>query len=495
MSKSHFIHGRWTKGDGPEFVSTDPATGEVNWEGHAATANNVDGAVSAAREAFDDWAALAVSERAKFLHAFGEKIKEHHADFTQIICRETGKPRWEAATETDAMINKIAASVEAHGERRQPNTRQISGTTAQTRFKPHGVVAVFGPFNFPAHLPNGHIMPALLARNTIVFKPSEMAPLVAQRTVELWDDSGLPSGVLNLVQGAKETGQALASHADIDGVFFTGSFEAGRAINKALADQPGKIVALEMGGNNPLIVHKIHDFEAAAYWTIQSAYITAGQRCSCARRLIVVDDRDGMIFIEHLASMIQRIIVGRCTDSPEPFMGPVISDAAATKLVEAQETLLDQGGRAIIEMEWIGPRPAMLRPGLIDVTAIDKRADEEHFGPLLQLIRVKDLDEAIAEANRTRFGLTAGLFSDDRTLWETFYKRIRAGVVNWNRPMTGASGQLPFGGVGCSGNNRPSAYFAADYCSYPVATMEMETLKMPEKPTPGLAPSPGHDVV
>jgi succinylglutamic semialdehyde dehydrogenase len=244
-----------------------------------------------------------------------------------------------------------------------------------------------------------------------------------------------------------------------------------------------------MGGNNPLIVHKIHDFDAAAYWTIQSVYITSGQRCSCARRLIVVDDRDGMIFIEHLASMIQRIIVGRYTDTPEPFMGPVISDASATKLLEARDKLLDQGGRSIIEMESIGARAAMLRPGLIDVTAVEKRADEEHFGPLLQLIRVKDLDEAIAEANRTRFGLTAGLFSDDRAPWETFYKKIRAGVVNWNRPMTGASGQLPFGGVGCSGNNRPSAYFAADYCSYPVASMEMETLKMPEKPTPGLVRS------
>jgi succinylglutamic semialdehyde dehydrogenase len=193
-----------------------------------------------------------------------------------------------------------------------------------------------------------------------------------------------------------------------------------------------------------------------------------------------------MIFIEHLASMIDRIIVGKYTDTPEPFMGPVISHAAATKLLHAQEKLRDRGGRAIIEMESIGPRSAMLRPGLIDVTAVQNRADEEHFGPLLQLIRVKNFNEAIAEANRTRFGLTAGLFSDDRALWDTFFKKIRAGVVNWNRPMTGASGQLPFGGVGCSGNNRPSAYFAADYCSYPVASMEMETLKLPEKPTPGL---------
>jgi succinylglutamic semialdehyde dehydrogenase len=486
MSKGHFIHGRWLRGDGPEFAWTDPATGQTTWQGHAATANEVDRAVAAARAAFEDWAALDFSQRAKFLHAFGEQIKSHHAEFTQIICRETGKPRWEAATETDAMINKIGATIEEHGERRRPVTRQISDTTAQTRFKPHGVVAIFGPFNFPAHLPNGHIMPALLAGNTIVFKPSEMAPLVAQRTVELWQEAGLPSGVLNLVQGARETGQTLASHPGIDGVFFTGSFEAGRAINRTLADHPGKIVALEMGGNNPLVVHTVHDFDAAAYWTIQSAYITAGQRCSCARRLIVVDDRDSMIVVEHLASMIDRIIVGRYTDAPEPFMGPVISDAAAAKLLAAQDELLKQGGRAVVAMKSIGPRLAMLRPGLIDVTEVSDRADEEHFGPLLQLIRVKDFDQAIREANHTRFGLTAGLFSDERELWETFYRKVRAGVVNWNRAMTGASGQLPFGGVGCSGNNRPSAYFAADYCSYPVASMEMETLALPQQPTPGI---------
>jgi succinylglutamic semialdehyde dehydrogenase len=293
--------------------------------------------------------------------------------------------------------------------------------------------------------------------------------------------------VFNLVQGARATGEALVTHRGINGLLFTGSFETGRAINRALADQPGKIVALEMGGNNPLVVHKVIDLDAAAYWTIQSAFITAGQRCSCARRLIVADDNEGMIFVERLASMIQRIVVGRYSDVPEPFMGPVISDAAARNLLEAQDALLARGGKSIEMMKPLGPREAMLRPGLIDVTEVSDRGDEELFGPLLQLIRVSDFEQAIVEANRTRFGLTAGLLSDDRALWETFYARAHAGVVNWNRPLTGASGQLPFGGIGCSGNHRPSAFFAADYCSYPVASMEIDRLVMPEKPTPGIS--------
>ncbi|HEY1628344.1 MAG TPA: succinylglutamate-semialdehyde dehydrogenase [Tepidisphaeraceae bacterium] len=465
-----------------EFQSIDPASGEIVWRGSAATPAEIDRAVSDARGAFDSWATLLVEDRAKYLRAFAEQLGKRHEEFTEAICRETGKPRWEAATETDSMIGKIAATIEAHNQRRTPTTRQISGTTAATRYKPHGVIAVLGPFNFPAHLPNGHIMPALLAGNTIVFKPSELTPLVAEKTVQLWQAAGLPSGVLNLVQGGRDVGETLVNHPGIDGVFFTGSFEAGRAINRALAEKPGKILALEMGGNNPLIVHDVNDLDAAAYWTIQSAYITAGQRCSCARRLIVSGEK----FVDRLAEMIQKIIVGRYTDSPQPFMGPVISDAAAKKLLAAQDDLQQRGGRGVIEMKSLGPRAAMLWPGLIDVTEIKNRADEEIFGPLLQLIRVNNFDDAIHEANRTRFGLSAGLFSDDHFAWEKFSRLSRAGVVNWNRPLTGASGLLPFGGVGCSGNNRPSAYFAADYCSYPIASMEIPSLVLPERLTPGI---------
>lgn len=487
MSKGQFIQGRWSKGSGPALISTDPATGAPNWEGQSAVKDDVDRTVTAAQDAFERWSQLSVEDRARFLHGFGEQLRKHQSEFSEIISRETGKPRWEAASETEAMINKIAVTIEAQGQRREPRIKHIAGATAATHYKPFGAVAVLGPFNFPGHLPNGHIMPALLAGNTVVFKPSEQAPLVAERTVELWHDAGLPSGVLNLVQGGRETGQLLVSHPQIAGVYFTGSFEAGRAINRLLADHPGKIVALEMGGNNPLVVHKAHDLDAASYWTIQSAFITSGQRCSCARRLVVVDDRDGMIFVEHLASMISRIKVGRYTDVPEPFMGPVISDFAAARLLAAQDDLLNRGAKSLVGMDQVSERKAMLSPGLIDVTDVADRADDEHFGPLLQLIRVKDFEQAIVECNRTRFGLTAGLLSDDKQLWQTFHQRVRAGVVNWNRPLTGASGQLPFGGIGCSGNNRPSAYFAADYCSYPVASMESETLKMPDAHTPGLS--------
>jgi succinylglutamic semialdehyde dehydrogenase len=486
MSKGHYIHGRWDQGNGEGFTSTDPATGERIWEGPAARGEEIDRAVLAAHDAFAAWSGLSLADRIAFLHRFGERVRQHKPGFSEWISREIGKPRWEADAEVDAVAGKVDQSIGAYSERRKSVRSEAAEVTSVTRYKPHGVVAVFGPFNFPAHLPNGHIVPALLAGNTVVLKPSEAAPRVAEFMVDLWSETGLPPGVLNLVQGGRETGKALASHPAIDGVFFTGSFAAGSAINQMLAAEPGKIVALEMGGNSPLVVHRVADLTAAAYMIIQSAYATAGQRCTCARRLIVPDGPQAEPLLDRLVAMTQTIRVGRYTDEPQPFSGPVISDTAAAKVLAAQDELRRRGGRIRVELKSVGPRAAMLSPGLIDTTDVPDRGDTEVFGPLLQIIRVGGFDDAVREANHTRYGLAAGLLSDDRTLWETFFRRIRAGVVNWNRPTTGAGGGLPFGGIGRSGNHRPSGYFAADYCSYPVASMESNSLSLPGTLTPGI---------
>ncbi|HSZ54869.1 MAG TPA: succinylglutamate-semialdehyde dehydrogenase [Tepidisphaeraceae bacterium] len=489
-AQSHFIDGKWIQGAGSAFRSIDPATGQVVWEGAAAMAEEVDHAVGAARRASESWADTSLQQRIFILESFARQLKENRSKLAEAISHETGKPTWEALGEVDSMIGKVPVSIEALSDRRRPMERESAGGIAATRFKPHGVVAVFGPFNFPGHLPNGHIVPALLAGNTVVFKPSEAAPLVTQTTVELWEAAGLPSGVLNLVQGARETGAALAKHAGIDGLFFTGSAAVGKSLSRAFAEHPEKILALEMGGNNPMIVHEAADLDAAAYLTIQSAYITAGQRCTCARRLIVPEGAPGDAFIERLVEMTRGIRVGRYTDDPEPFMGPVISVAAADRLFSAQEELRSRGGQPILEMKRLPQSPAMASPGLIDVTAIPSRSDEEIFGPLLQLIRVPDFAAAIDEANRTSYGLAAGLLSDNKDLYEQFFRKIRAGVVNWNRQTTGASGALPFGGVGQSGNHRPSGYYAADYCSYPVASLEIPKLALTAQLTPGILRSP-----
>jgi len=484
--KSHFINGKWLQGTGGDFSSFDPANGEPIWRGRSATPGEVDEAVGAAAVAFEAWSDKTLDERIKYLQAFRETLNAHKAQMAEVICLDTGKPRWEALTEVAAMIGKVDISIQAYHDRRRVVLENFDGGRAATRFKPHGVVAVFGPFNLPGHLPNGHIVPALLAGNTVVFKPSEQAPVVALKTLELWEAAGLPKGTLNMVQGGRETGGALAEHPGLDGLFFTGSAGTGQALHKAFAGRPDKILALEMGGNNPLVVHDISDLTAAAYLTVESAFITAGQRCTCARRLIVPDGNQGDNFIQRLTAVMAKIKVGSFKESPEPFMGPVISENAAESLAAAQDVLSGNGAKILVRMARLDRRGWFLSPGLIDVTEATNRKDNELFGPLLQLIRVKDFDEAIREANNTSYGLAAGLLSDNEGLYDRFFCRVAAGVINWNRQTIGASGRMPFGGVGESGNHRPSGYYAADYCSYPIASIEIDRLKMPSNLPPGI---------
>ncbi|MGD0464575.1 MAG: succinylglutamate-semialdehyde dehydrogenase [Tepidisphaeraceae bacterium] len=448
--------------------------------------SEISGVIAAARVAFARWSIAPLEDRIHFLRALERRYRASQEEIATTISSETGKPLWESRLEVDSMAGKIPISIDAYAERCGEQSRPLADAVGFRRFRPHGVLAVLGPFNMPGHLPNGHIVPALLAGNTIVFKPSEQTPRVGEAIAESFLAANFPQGVFNLIQGGKETGAILARHGGVNGVLFTGSTAGGIALRRATADDPGKILALEMGGNNPLIVHQTQDLAAAAYLIIQSAYITAGQRCSCARRLIVIRGPESDALIQQLLAMIQRIRIGLPTDDPQPFMGPVISAQAGQNLLAAQANLLSGGGVALAEMKPSPRSPALLTPGLIDVTRIPDRPDAEFFGPLLQLIRVDDFDSAIREANNTAYGLSAGLISENAELYERFLRDIRAGVLAWNKPLTGASSQLPFGGIGQSGNHRPGGYFAADYASYSVASLESPRVQLPAQLPPGI---------
>jgi succinylglutamic semialdehyde dehydrogenase len=466
-----FIGGRWLKGSGAEFSSISPADESRIWKGNEAGPADVEAAVAAAREAFPAWRRMTVEDRIALVRMFAKLLEARRADMAAIISRSTGKPLWDAATEAAAMIGKAELSVKAYVERTPTREASAGLFTARISHHPHGVMAVLGPFNFPGHLPNGHIMPALIAGNTVIFKPSEQTPDVAEFTVRLWEEAGVPAGVINLLQGARAPAEALVAHDGVDGVLFTGSVPAGRAIHKALAGRPEKIVALELGGNNPLVVWDAQDLDAAARLIVKSAYITAGQRCTCARRLIVRTGAQGDVAIAALTHLIDHIVVGQPDAVSQPFIGPLISAKAADAVIATQAEWLRAGGVALRETRRLPLGPAFLSPGLVDVTAINSRKDEEVFGPILQVIRVPDFDAAIEEANNTRFGLAAGLISDDADLFMEFESEVRAGVLNWNRQTTGASGAAPFGGVGQSGNHRPAGYYAADYSAWPMASL------------------------
>lgn len=453
------------------LVSTDPATGEEVWSGEIGDASVE---VAAARSAWPAWAAHSVAYRIEAVRRFANVVRKREQEFAELISKETGKPLWEARTEVAAVVNKVEISIDAYAERTpQRKLEAALGNRVAVRHKPHGVLAVLGPYNFPAHLPNGHIVPALIAGNAVVFKPSEKTPAVGAMLVDCFREAGVPDGAVRLLIGGPDQGRALAAEPGIDGLLFTGSARAGMSLHRQFSETPHKILALELGGNNPIVVWHAKDIEAAATIVVQSAFLSAGQRCTAARRLIVEEGHEEAL-IDAVARLIDRLILDHPFADPQPFMGPLIDNAAADHVQEQWLGLMMKGGKPLRRLDRPFPELSYLTPALIDVTEVKDRPDEEVFGPVLQIIRVSDFDAAIDEANSTRFGLAASLIGGSPDLYDKFWANVRAGVINWNRPTNGAPSNAPFGGVGLSGNHRPSAFYAADYCAYPVTSSEAD---------------------
>lgn len=481
----HYLAGQWIQGEGNKFTSINPADGSIIWQGKQATQAEIEAASAAAHKALANWSSLDFFSRSRYLQNFATIVKAKSQELTQLIALETGKPLWEALTEVNSVIAKVNLSIQASEERTAEKETTAVDAKAWLRYKPHGVIAVLGAFNFPAHLSNGHIVPALLSGNTILYKPSELTPAVAQFIMNCWHESGIPHGVINCIQGDGNVAKALLT-TDIQGVYFTGSYHTGKQIHQYFSERPEVILALEMGGNNPLIIDEVADINAAVYSSLLSSMLTAGQRCTCARRIIIPDNSFGEQFLLRFIEACRNLTIGKFTDKPEPFMGPVISHQHAISHLNAQQTLKDMGGKALLSMTLLAENTGFLSPGIIDMTKAIRHPDEEIFAPLVQIYRYHDFAEALRLANQTRYGLAAGLISDHNDHYQQFYQTIRAGLINWNRPTTGAAGNLPFGGVGLSGNHRPSAYFATDYCSYPIASLEQAHLTLPKQLLPGI---------
>ncbi len=478
-----FINSEWVAGAGTEFSSTNPATNATLWRGQCATTENVNTAVQASRTAFKNWSKTNLADRLAYIHNFKVQLEHHKNDIAQLIHEETGKPFWETTTEVNAMINKVDISIAAYHERTGHTVNIHNKTTTELQHRPHGVTAVFGPFNFPGHLPNGHILPALIAGNTVIFKPSEHTPKTGEAILALWSKTKIPKGVIQLIQGEKHTSIALSNHTGIDGLFFTGSSATGAILQKQSAQQFGKIFALELGGHNPLIIDEINNIPAAVYNAIQSCFISTGQRCTCARKLILIQNQGTEQFLNQFIKAATDLKL--TLESNDGFMGPVINIQQATTLLEKQKYLQQLGAKTLLEMHQPNKALAYITPGILDVTGIHV-PDEEDFGPLVKVYHCTSLEEAIQEANNSEYGLSAGLLSDSEEHWHQFQMEIRAGIVNWNKPTTGASGTAPFGGRGKSGNYRPGAYYAADYCAYPMASVSEKTVTLPETLLPGI---------
>jgi succinylglutamic semialdehyde dehydrogenase len=469
-----------------EIQSFNPATGEVIWIGEKSSEAKIAEVVKQAIDKQTMWNDIGLEKRKEIIQKFAQVVSDNSDDAAKIISEENGKPFWEAKGEVKSLTNKVKAAFEAYDERAKSKTKIVSGKLSVTKFRPHGVMAVLGPFNFPMSMSNSHIMPSLLAGNTVIFKPSERVPKSAEYYVDMWKKAGLPTGVLQIIHGDGKVGESLISQPGINGVLFIGSRFSGVEIKKKLAQSADKICALEMGGNNPLVLWDYEDVRAAIHIAIQSGYISSGQRCSSARRLIL-NRAKADEFIPLLISAIQNITVGHPFDTnPEPFMGPLIDNKAVECFLSDYNNLLSKGAKVLVpckKLHKLGEN--FVSPALLDVSGV-KTEDKEIFGPLLQLLIVDNLEQAIFEANSTQYGLTSGIVTCNKDNYENFYKLTKAGIINWNQPLTGATTAAPFGGVKASGNYRPAGYLSVDYCSYACASLESDSPIVPEKLPAGL---------
>lgn len=481
----NLIGGVWSGIAGDQIVSHNPAhPSRVVWSGDSRV-GDVPRAVGAARDALPEWSRWPMERRATALRRFGEIAKARKDELADLICEETGKAMWESSAEAGLIAGKVDITLETgpRSGRHRVETFEFElggAKSARCHFRPHGVMAVVGPYNFPAHLPNGHIVPALLTGNTIVFKPSDKAPAVGQMLAEMFDEAlteaGAPPGVVNLVQGGADVASALVNHDGTDGVLFTGSWPVGRKILESNLDRPGRIVALEMGGNNPAVVMPDADLYQAVVEVVRCAFNTTGQRCTSTRRLIVHESVADRV-IPAVVKAASSLVIGDPRSDQPVFMGPIISEQARDAVFAAQRRFATTGGRVILESTpvpgldgwYLTPSIVMVDRFALDVD--DCGCDEEVFGPMLRIATVRSLDEAIKQANATRYGLSASIFTADTAAQESFLTEARAGCVNINCGTAGASSKLPFGGLGFSGNHRPAGAFSLDYCAYPVATM------------------------
>ncbi|MCA9645579.1 MAG: aldehyde dehydrogenase family protein [Polyangiaceae bacterium] len=483
QARGNFINGAFAPPPSPEgeVVSLDPyldqEVGRVHW-----STLGVAAATDAARAAQAAWQARPLTERIAAVRAIAPVLEKHKERLAQTISREMGKPVWEARTEVAAAIGKVEISATA-GLELVAEHKLADGSSYA--FKPHGVLAVLGPFNFPLHLMHGHVMPALLLGNTVVLKPSEHAPFTGQIYAEILAEAGLPPGVFNLVQGAVEVGAALAAHPEVNGVLFTGSYRAGLAIQKATLEQPGKLLALEMGGKNPAVLLGDAPLDKALYDIAWGAYVTSGQRCSGTALCLVERSLLGTVR-ERLSKMLGGIRIGNPRE--EVFMGPLAFAAARQSFEDALNDARSSGARLVAK----SPCPdgsALAAASLHEVDHFDVAnayLREELFGPDLTLVPVDDLEHAVSVANSLPYGLATSVFTADADRFEWARARLEYGCINHNAPTCGASSKLPFGGVKQSGNHRPAALWSSLYCAYPVATLRGGATLDPTKRSPGL---------
>ncbi|MFT3895208.1 MAG: aldehyde dehydrogenase family protein [Anaerolineales bacterium] len=462
MEFRNYINGKWVNGQ-KTFQTINPATEEVVADIAEAETSDVDAAVNAATEAFKTWRLVPAPLRGEMLFKIGDIIKQKKEELAQLLTRDMGKVIAEARGDVQEAID-MAYFMGGEG-------RRLLGYTAPVEMPnkfgmavrdPAGVVGLITPWNFPIAVPSWKIFPALVAGNTIIWKPSPETPAISAAFVKVFEEAGIPAGVFNLLMApGADVAKALVNHPNVRVLSFTGSTTTGRAIAEA-AGKLNKKLSLEMGGKNAILVMDDANIELVTDATLWAAFGTTGQRCTAASRLIVQKGIASKVK-ESLVERTKNLKLGDGLD-PKVEVGPVINKASLERIHNYVQLGQKEGARALVgaSVADVNGKGFFYSPTLFDgVQAGSTLEAEEIFGPVLSIIEVDSLEEAIEVNNRSQYGLSTSIFTQDVNRAFTAMRDIATGLVYINHGTTGAEIQFPFGGVRGTGNGHREAGQAA----------------------------------
>jgi len=466
MNKQNYIDGQWVAGSGQTADVNPSNTADVIGEYAQADRAQTEAAIAAARRAFAKWASTTVQARADILDQIGNEILARKEELGTLLSREEGKTRPEGIGEAAraGYIFKFFAgeAIRSHGEL-VPSVRP--GIDIEITRESVGVVGMITPWNFPIAIPAWKIAPALAYGNCVVFKPADLVPGCAWALAEIIARTALPPGAFNLVMGrGSVVGDAIVRSPDVDAISFTGSVPTGRGIAK-LAIETMKKIQLEMGGKNPQVILDDADLDIAVNASLQSAFFSTGQRCTAASRLIVTDG----IHDRFVDALTKRMATLKIDDALKPGtdIGPVVDQSQLDQDLAYVQIARDEGGKLVAGGERLSrdTQGFYLAPALITETTSAMRINrEEVFGPVASVIRVKDYDEALAIANDTSFGLTAGIATRSLKHAAHFKRNAQVGMVMVNLPTAGVDYHVPFGGrKGSSYGPREQGAYAKEF--------------------------------
>ncbi|HEX8748923.1 MAG TPA: aldehyde dehydrogenase family protein [Pyrinomonadaceae bacterium] len=466
----NFINGEWAESSSSKTAqninpaNTDDLLGTIR----QATREEARSAVEAAHEAFRTWRSTPAPQRGRIIARAARLLEEHKEELAQLLTREEGKTISESRGELQRSINVTEFCA---GESRRMNGETIQSELpsnfAYTIKQPLGVVAVVTPWNFPVAIPVWKIAPALVAGNTVVFKPASLTPATAIRIVEIFEEAGLPRGVLNLIIGSgSEAGDEIINHPAVKAVSFTGSNQIGIRLYEEVSRRGAK-VQCEMGGKNPVVVLEDADMDLAVESTVQGGFGSTGQRCTATSRAIVINEVADR-FVERLVERANSLRIGAGSD-PQTDIGPSVDENQFKTVLSYIDIGREDGAQLMCGGERATgnglDKGYFVQPTVFDHVTPDMRiAREEIFGPVLSVLRVRDFDEALRVANDSEYGLSSSIFSSDASRIFRFVDEIETGMTHINSPTTGGEAHVPFGGIKATGiGDREQGSTALDF--------------------------------